>query len=95
MDTKSIFGGNPLGVIIRLVLLSIVVGIVLSTLGITPANLFQRLDILARRIYDLGFGSVEWLFSHLLLGAMLVIPIWLLARVFCLIGGRGQDDRRP
>ena len=95
MDTKSIFGGNPLGVIIRLVLLSIVVGIVLSTLGITPANLFQRLDILARRIYDLGFGSVEWLFSHLLLGAMLVIPIWLLARVFGLIGGRGQDDRRP
>lgn len=95
MDTKSIFGGNPLGVIIRLVLLSIVVGIVLSTLGITPANLFQRLDILARRIYDLGFGSVEWLFSHLLLGAMLVVPIWLLARVFGLIGGRGQDDRRP
>lgn len=95
MDTKSIFGGNPLGVIIRLVLLSIVVGIVLSTLGITPANLFQRLDILARRIYDLGFGSIEWLFSHLLLGAMLVVPIWLLARVFGLIGGRGQDDRRP
>ncbi len=61
----------------------------------TPANLFQRLDILARRIYDLGFGSVEWLFSHLLLGAMLVVPIWLLARVFGLIGGRGQDDRRP
>ncbi len=95
MDTRSIFGGNPLGVVIRLILLSIVVGIVLSTLGITPANLFQRLDILARRIYDLGFGSVEWLFSHLLLGAMLVVPIWLLARVFGLIGGRGQDDRRP
>ncbi len=95
MDTRSIFGGNPLGVIIRLILLSVVVGIVLSTLGITPANLFQRLDILARRIYDLGFGSVEWLFSHLLLGAMLVVPIWLLARVFGLIGGRGQDDRRP
>lgn len=63
MDRNGVFGGNPLGVLIRLVLLSIVVGVVLSALGITPGNLFYHLNVLARRIYDMGFGAIEWLCS--------------------------------
>lgn len=81
MDRERIFGGNPVSVIIRLVLLSIVVGIVLSALGITPDNLFYHLNLLVRRLYDMGFGAVEWIFGYFLIGAMIVIPIWLLARL--------------
>jgi len=95
MDTRTIFGGNPLGVVIRLILLSIVVGIVLSALGITPANLFQRLDILLRRLYDLGFGSFEWIFQHLVLGAMIVVPVWFIARLFGVIGAKSSDSGPP
>ena len=81
MDRDRIFGGNPAGVVIRLVLLSIVVGIVLSALGIDPANLFYHLDVLIRRLYDLGFVWVEWLFRYFLIGAVVVIPIWFIARL--------------
>jgi hypothetical protein len=87
MDSKQIFGGNPLGVMVRLALLSIVVGIVLSALGITPENFFERIRSLIQKLYDLGFGAIEWVFGYMIIGAMVVVPIWLIARLF---GGAGN-----
>ena len=81
MDSKTIFGGNPLGVIIRLVLLSVAVGIVLSVLGITPQNFLERLNTIITNIYNLGFDAFESILGYLLLGAMVVIPIWLVMRL--------------
>jgi len=89
MDSNTVFGGSPLGVIVRLVVLSIVVGFVLAAFDITPANLFDRLNVLLRRLYDMGFGAVEWLLGYLVLGAMIVVPIWLITRLFAI--GRGKS----
>lgn len=80
MDRNTIFGGNPLGVILRLALISIVVGIVMKALGIDLGNFFQRINELLRNIYDLGFGAIEWVLEYMLLGALVVVPIWLIAR---------------
>jgi hypothetical protein len=94
MQRNSVFGGNPLGVLIRLVLLSIVVGVVLSALGITPGNLFYHLNVLARRIYDMGFGAIEWVVQYFLLGAIIVFPIWLVSRLLAASRGRSDDLNR-
>ena len=91
MDRERLFGGNPLGVIIRLAVLSIVVGIVLSALDIHPANIVERLGLLIRRIYDMGFGLFQNAFGYLILGAVVVVPIWLLTRVFS--AARNRDPR--
>jgi len=93
MDRQTFFGGNPLGVLVRLVLISIVVGIVLSTLDITPRNLLYHLNVLARRIYDLGFRSFDSLLQYFLLGALIVFPIWLIARLMGAFGGKSGDQR--
>lgn len=93
MNRDQFFGGNPAGVLIRLVLLSVVVGVILSALGIDPANLFYHLNVLARRIYDMGFGAVEWLIRYFLIGAVIVFPIWLIARLLGLLGKRSDDKR--
>ncbi|MDX2258967.1 MAG: DUF6460 domain-containing protein [Hyphomicrobiaceae bacterium] len=93
MDRNQVFGGNPWSVALRLAILSIVVGIVLSALGITPRNLFYHIDILFRRLYDMGFGAIEWVLGYLILGAMVVVPIWLIARVLGLLGG--DRETRP
>lgn len=81
MDRNTLLGGSPFGVLVRLVLLSIVVGVVLSALGITPWNFFYQIRLLLQRIYDLGFGAVESLVEYVVLGAMVVVPIWLIARL--------------
>lgn len=81
MDRNTIFGGNPLGVLIRLALISLVVGIVMKALGIDLGNFFQRINELLRNIYDLGFGAIEWVLEYMVLGALIVVPIWLIARL--------------
>ena len=75
----------------RLVLLSIVVGIVLSALGIRPTELFHYVDMLVRRLYDFGFAWVEWLFRYFLIGAVVVIPIWLITLLFGALRRRSKD----
>lgn len=89
MDMERFFGGNPISVIVRLVILSIVVGIALSALGLTPGELFRRIDFLIARLYDLGFRWVEWLVGYFLIGAVIVI-IWLIARLI-----RGGGEKKP
>lgn len=86
MDVRGFLGGHPIAVFMRLALICLLVGLVLSLFGITPRNFFQTIDELARRIYDLGFGAVEWLLEYMLLGAMLVIPVWLILRLLNLRG---------
>ncbi|MGE0025408.1 MAG: DUF6460 domain-containing protein [Hyphomicrobium sp.] len=81
MDRNTIFGGNPLAVLLRLALISILVGVVMKALGIDLSNFFQRINELLRNIYDLGFEAFDWLFEYMLLGALVVVPIWLIARV--------------
>jgi hypothetical protein len=54
---------------------------VLSALGITPDNILYRINELLRRIYDLGFGAIESVLGYLILGAMVVVPIWFISRL--------------
>jgi hypothetical protein len=75
------FGGPPLSVIFRLVLLSILVGVILEALGFDPWNIIDSLQRLARHIWDMGFDAVRFLWRYLLLGAVIVVPIWLVLRL--------------
>lgn len=81
MDRDTFLGGSVTGVIIRLVLLSVVVGVILSALGITPDNIFERINVLIQRIYDLGFGAIYSLLGYFVLGAIVVVPIWFISRL--------------
>jgi hypothetical protein len=75
-------GGSPLTVAFRLVLLSVLVGVVLAAIGFDPWNIVRSIRLLFERIWDLGFDAVNWLWRYFLLGAVIVIPIWLLSRIF-------------
>jgi len=75
-------GGSPVMVAFRLILLSILVGVVLAAIGFDPWNILTSIQLLFRRIWDLGFDAVNGLWRYFLLGAVIVIPIWLLSRLF-------------
>src|SRR3979490_2026301 len=75
-------GGSPPAVAFRLILLSILVGVVLAAIGFDPWNILHNIRLLFQRRWDLGFDAVNWLWRYFLLGAVIVIPIWLLSRLF-------------
>jgi hypothetical protein len=83
---ERFFGGNPALVLLRLVILSLIVGVVLAALGFSPYDLLQNIRELAQRIYDMGFTAVEKAFRYFLLGAVIVFPVWVVMRVVKIFG---------
>ena len=80
-NINRFLGGSPLAVLGKLVLLSVLIGVVLSALGLDPWNIVQSVERLIRHIWNMGFDAVRWLWRYFLLGAVLVIPIWLIMRL--------------
>lgn len=76
-----VFGGSPLAVLGRLVLVSILVGVVLSTLGLDPFDIVRSVERLVQSIWNMGFDAFRWLWRYLLLGAVIVVPIWIVMRL--------------
>ena len=75
------FGGSPLAVLGRLILASILVGVILAALGLDPFDIVRSAERLIRWLWNMGFDAFRWLWRYFLLGAVLVIPIWLIVRL--------------
>lgn len=74
-------GGSPVSVLLRLVVLCVVVGVILAALGLDPTNLWVSLRRFVDSIFSLGFDTVERLWRYFLLGAVIVLPLWLVLRL--------------
>ena len=75
------FGGSPAMVILRLVIISLIVGIVMAALGVNAFDLVNSLKNLVLSVYNLGFDAFDWVLSYFLLGAVIVFPIWFIVRL--------------
>jgi hypothetical protein len=89
---ERFFGGNPALVLIRLAILSLIVGVVLAALGFSPFEILESLQRLVQRIYDMGFTAIEKAFRYFLLGAVIVFPVWLVVRVLKWAGRSSSGD---
>jgi hypothetical protein len=74
-------GGPPAAVIGRLILLSILVGVILAAIGLDPEHIIESVAHLISHIWNMGFDAVRWLWRYFLLGAVIVIPIWVVVRL--------------
>ena len=80
-NLSRFFGGSPGPVILRLIGLSVVVGVVLSALNLHPRQLLNHIVALFEHIYYMGFDAIQWALEYFLLGALIVVPIWLISRL--------------
>jgi len=85
---NQFIGGRPSAVIIRLAIISILLGIMLSFFDLDPFNFWNSLKNLFVRVYDMGFGAVEWMVRYLALGAVIVVPIWVIGRLWKLYANK-------
>jgi len=85
---KKIFGGSPLAVAGRLILVSILVGVILSALGLDPFDIWNSIQRLLRTLWDMGFDAIRYVWRYFLLGAVIVIPIWFIIRLINAPRGR-------
>jgi hypothetical protein len=83
---ERFFGGNPALVLVRLAILSLIVGVVLAALGFSPLELIDSLRRLVQGIYDMGFTAIEKAGRYSLLGAVIVFPVWFVMRLLKVMG---------
>ncbi|GAB5377688.1 MAG: hypothetical protein AcusKO_41500 [Acuticoccus sp.] len=83
---EYVLGGTPLGVVIRLLVMSFVVGLVLTVLDVNPNDIIVWIEDRLRFLTSFGFETFEEAGAIILLGAVVVIPVWVVLRILRLIG---------
>jgi hypothetical protein len=78
---ERFLGGSLLGVLIRLIALSVAVGVVLAWLDLTPWAVLDSVRRFVTRLFARGFDAVRDLFGYFVLGAVIVVPIFILIRL--------------
>ncbi|MCX2723648.1 DUF6460 domain-containing protein [Roseibium salinum] len=81
---RRFLGGSPVQVLLRLVFLSFVVGIILAALNLDPLDLVTMAVQFVERLWNMGFQALGRLGNYLLIGAIVVVPIWLLTRLLAM-----------
>ncbi|WIY53296.1 DUF6460 domain-containing protein [Devosia sp. YIM 151766] len=78
---ERVMGGRPASVVIKLVLLSLLVGFVMSVFGFNAADLVRGAVEMVREAIRDGAGMFRQLGAYVLAGAAIVVPVWLLLRL--------------
>ena len=74
-------GDTPLRVALKLLVLSFLVGIVMSAFDWTPWDILIAIGDFFQRIWDMGFAALGRFGSYFVLGAAVVVPVFLVLRL--------------
>ena len=80
-NLQRYLGGSPAAVLLKLVVLSLIVGAIMAGLGLTPGNLVRQAVDAAHAVFGLGFETLRNVGGYVVTGAVIVIPIWILTRL--------------
>jgi hypothetical protein len=74
-------GDSPLKVLIKLAVVSFLVGLVMSAFGWTPFDILYGIQAFFERIWRMGFATVDRFLGYMLVGAAIVVPVFLIIRL--------------
>lgn len=74
-------GDSPMRVLLNLLVVSFLVGLVMSAFGWSPYDIVMGIRNFFLDIWNLGFRAIDRVFGYVLLGAAIVIPAFLLIRI--------------
>ncbi len=68
--------------LVKVVVASLIVGTILAHFGITTDELMKAAGLSSDRVAELARTGVAWALPNLLLGALVIVPIWFLLYLF-------------
>lgn len=78
---NSLLGDTPGRVVLKLLVFSILVGIVMTLLGWTPMDVVWKIIHFFTSLWSMGFEAFEKLFNVIIVGAAIVVPIFIIMRI--------------
>jgi acetyl-CoA acetyltransferase len=68
--------------LVKIAVASLIVGTILSHFGITADRIMQEFGYSHERIAELGRRAIDWALPNVLLGALIIVPVWFLVFLF-------------
>jgi hypothetical protein len=78
---NRLLGDTPARTAVKLLILSVVVGFVMSMMGLSPWDLVRFINDGIRELWRSGFRALGRIGDYLLVGAMIVIPVFIILRI--------------
>ncbi|MCC2690830.1 MAG: rane protein [Rhizobiaceae bacterium] len=74
-------GDTPLRVLLKLAVISFLVGVLMSALGWSPFDVVYAIREFFLDLWNMGFAAVERFVGYFLLGAAVVVPAFIVLRL--------------
>lgn len=78
----QLLGDTPFRVAIRLLIMSLVVGFLMAVFQVDAVDIFRSVQRFFANIVANGFESLGVAGTYILAGAAVVIPVWVVMRLF-------------
>jgi H+/Cl- antiporter ClcA len=71
-----------LSTLVKVAVASLIVGTILAHFGITADQILKGLGVTPERLAELAREGLAWAMPNLLLGSLIIVPVWLVAYLF-------------
>ena len=68
--------------VIKVAVASLIVGTVLAHFGITADQVLKDMGLTPERLAELARQGMAWALPNLLLGSLIIVPVWLVVFLF-------------
>jgi hypothetical protein len=74
-------GDTPLRTLVKLLILSVAAGFLMSVFGLYPDDILYAVRNFVLDLWHTGFAALGRVGDYLLLGAVIVVPVFVLIRI--------------
>jgi hypothetical protein len=74
-------GDSPLRVILKLLVVSFLVGLVMNAFGWSPFDVIYGVERFFLDLWNLGFHAFDRFLGYILLGGAIVVPVFIVLRL--------------
>lgn len=78
---NGFLGDTPIRVIIKLLILSVAVGFLMSIFGLYPDDIIYAARDFVLDLWNTGFKALGRVGNYLVLGAVIVVPLFIVIRL--------------
>jgi Family of unknown function (DUF6460) len=68
--------------LVKVLIASLVAGVILNRLGLTPDELIRHSGMTRERLQELAQQGIAWAVPNVMLGALVIVPVWFLIYLF-------------
>ena len=68
--------------LVKITVASLIVGTIMAHFGVTPDQLMKEFGVSQERVMELARSGLTWAMPNLLLGSLIIVPVWFVAFLF-------------